>query len=330
MSFKFILYVGIFFFICVPESYALKCQKKSTALVDDSVVIETNVAIPNQLPAGSILYRQPTQTVEVECWVDINGQPGENIFFYINPRNVNLGDDVEVGVTYQGKDYLSSSLTGGKLDIGWNVRGCQNEMVCGWQKESKTMTYSIFFAKKSPAGASKEGPLVPMANYVAFQFDGKGGVRPGTSYNLTVKGLDGFRYVPCVSSIDVFPATIDFGNIRTSSAKAGEVIKEVPFVISERRSCDAIYGVDGYFEPMKADLSGDMTVLLPRNNTSVGISIVNQANQRVVQFRKAFELTPKSSPLGNSAQFSARLKWMTDTPVVGGFEAGAIVNIFYK
>ncbi|QBF26865.1 fimbrial protein [Pseudomonas tructae] len=330
MKYREFIFAALFFLIWIPKSYALKCEQKGTALVSDSYLVNTSVAIPNQLPAGTILYRQPSQTVEVLCWVDINGQSEENIYFYVNPRNVSVGDDIEIGVTYEGNDYLSSALAGGKLDIGWSVRGCPNELVCGSQKESKTMTYSIFFAKKSPAGASKEGPLISMANYMAFQFDGKGGVRPGKSYNLTVKGLDRFRYVPCVSSIDIFPGSINFGRFTSSSAKVGEIIKEVPFVVSERRSCDAVYGVDGYLEPMNAVLSEDMTILLPSNNKSVGISIFKGSGQQAVKFREEFELTPKTSPVGNSAQFTARLQWMTDTPILGGFDAGAIVNIFYK
>ncbi len=323
--------VFLTFFLSIPYSYALKCKEYYDDRTSDWITIDTTTAIPSTLPEGTILWRQPTQTITVACWVDINGQGGEKIYFYTNPNDMDLGDDIEVGVTFQGKDYLYSTLPGGKLDIGWYVRGCPNESVCGIYKERKSMTYSIFFSKKSPASEGREGSLSPLPSYRAFQFDGKGGVRRGKSYNLTIHGLDKFRYVPCASTVSISPSTINFGQISTSGAATGATIKETPFTITERRSCDSVYGVSGYLDPLNATLSFDEKTLIPTDNNSVGINILDLSDQTIIPFKREFVLTAKGAGSQyNSREFLARLKWMVGTPKLGEFNAGATLNIFYK
>ncbi|MDA8481690.1 fimbrial protein [Pseudomonas resinovorans] len=329
MKVKHLPLILLTFFLSIPNSYALIC-KRVDGIIRDSIEIDTNTAIPSTLPEGTILWRQPTRTLTVECWVDIPGHPSEKVYFYPNPDKRDLGDDIEVGVTFQGKDYLYSSLPGGKLDIGWYVRGCAAEP-CGIQKERKRLTYSIFFSKKSPASANKEGPLAPFPWYRAFQLDGVGGVRPGQSYNLTVRGLGDFRYVPCASTVSISPSTINFGPISTSGAAFGATIKETPFTITEMRSCNAVYGVSGYLEPLNATLSSDERTLIPTNNDSVGIAILDPRDQTVIPFKQEFVLTPEGTGSQyNSREFLARLTWMSATPQLGEFNAGATLNIFYK
>ncbi|TYO70649.1 fimbrial protein [Pseudomonas sp. CK-NBRI-02] len=318
------------FLIYAPQSYALKCTQTGTDIINDRILIRDTIAVPNSLPAGTVLWRQPTQRINVQCWVDIQGMPDEKIYFYMNPNNVNLGNEIEIGVTYEGRDYRYSQLPGGKLDIGWSVYGCPKGDTCGWQKESKSMTYSLFFVKKAPAGPNKEGPMTPLADYRAFQFDGVGGVRPGVSYNITALGLNKFRYLPCESSITIQPNVINFGTIGTTSAVNGSVIKEIPFSINEERTCAAVYGLSGYLEPTTATTSSDQTTLIPNDNPSVGISLISQANNKTIPFKKEFELTPKHGATSYRHDFLARLKWTTSRPKAGKFNAGAIVNVFYK
>ncbi|WP_447775972.1 fimbrial protein [Pseudomonas chlororaphis] len=322
-----LLAIGLLFFISIPSSYALKCQKDGA--VSDSTTITTTTAIMNSKPAGTILWRQPTQTIEVECWVDVSGAPDEDIYLYINPAKTELGPDIDIGITYGGKDYLFSSLTEGKLSIGWRVSGCGAGVTCGWQKEKKSLTYSVFFSKKSPAGANKEGLLSPINNYKAFQLDGKGGVRLGSSYNLTVNGLNKFRYVPCTSIVSISPTTVNFGKLSNVNAQIGATITSVPFSINEQRDCDASYGLNANLEPLNATLSSTRDTLIPSNNTSVGISLIKADDQTVVKFKQEFALIPTTTSRNNSRRLLARLKWMT-APKLGPFNAGAVLNIYYK
>ncbi|KAB0532163.1 MULTISPECIES: fimbrial protein [Pseudomonas] len=322
-----LLAVCLLFFLSIPSSYALKCQKQSTSTVNDSTTIATTIAIMNSRPAGTILWRQPTQNINLECWVDILSGD-ENVYFYINPAKIDLGPDIEIGVTYEGQDYLYSSLSGGKLDTKWTIGGCFSEP-CGVGKARRTISYSIFFSKKSPPGANKEGPLSPINNYRAFQLDGKGGVRLGSSYNLTVNGLNNFRYVPCTSTIGISPSTVNFGKISNVNAQIGATITSVPFSINEQRDCDASYGLNANLEPLNGTLSSTRDTLIPSNNTSVGISLIKADDQTVVKFKQEFALIPTTTSRNNSRRLLARLKWMT-VPKLGAFNAGAVLNIYYK
>ncbi|WP_045883156.1 fimbrial protein [Pseudomonas chlororaphis] len=326
MTRKF-LGICLLFFLSIPSSYALKCQRQVTSTINDSTTISTTTAIMNSRPAGTVLWRQPTQSIDLECWVDILSGD-ENVYFYINPAKANLGPDIEIGVTYEGRDYLYSSLSGGKLDTQWRIGGCFSEP-CGRGKAKKTITYSIYFSKKSAAGANKDGPLSPINNYRAFQLDGAGGVRLGYSYNVTVNGLDKFRYVPCTSTISISPSTVSFGKISNVNPVIGGTITAVPFSINEKRDCDASYGLNALLEPSGATLSSTRDTLIPSNNTSVGISLLKADDLSVVKFREEFALIPLTNSRNNSRKFLARLKWMT-TPKLGTFNASAVLNIYYK
>jgi type 1 fimbria pilin len=331
MKIKKLPLIFLTFFLSIPYSHALICQEVSYGTIADSNTIVSALATPSTLPEGTILWRQPMQTLIVECWVDLNGRPGEKIYFYPNPGKLDLGPDIEAGVTYGGRDYLFSSLVGGRLDLGWSVMGCPENDTCGWKKERKTMTYSIFFAKKSPPAEDKEGALTGRYSYLAFQIDGQYGARLGKSYNLTINGLNSFRYLPCASTVSISPSTINFGFIAPSGAKAGATIEETPFTITEKRSCDAVYGVSGNLQPLNATLSSDRETLIPTDNDSVGITILDASDQTVIPFKREFVLSPKGSSFrSNSREFLARLKWMDDKPKLGEFNAGATLNIFYK
>ncbi|MBD2837016.1 fimbrial protein [Pseudomonas sp. JM0905a] len=267
----------------------------------------------------------------VECWVDINGQPADRAYLYANPRNINLGSNIEAGITYQGKDYLFSSLEGGRLNLLWeSVGGCPEGDTCGWKKERNTLTYSIFFAKKSHPTENQEGTLTVQPSWRAFQIEGRKGVRPDKSYNLTLSDLRRFKYLPCASTVSISPSTIDFGPIGTTGAKAGATIEEAPFTITEERSCDAVYGVSGNLQPLNATLSSDAKILIPTDNDSVGITILDAGDQTVIPFKREFVLSPKSSFRSNSREFLARLTWMDDKPKLGRFNAGATLNIYYR
>ncbi|MCB2253885.1 fimbrial protein [Pseudomonas chlororaphis] len=328
MTTRKLLTICFLFFLSIPSSYAMKCQKKGTATVDDSITIATTTAIMNSMPAGTVLWRQPTQSIDLQCWVDVTGAGDENLHLYLNPSNINTGSDIEIGVTYEGKDYLPSKLTGGKVDTGWTIGGCWTP-ACGTGKAERTISYSVFFVKKSPAGANKEGPLSPINNYRAFQLDGRGGVRVGASYNVAVKGLDKFRYVPCTSTISISPSTVSFGKISNVNPVIGGTITAVPFSINEKRDCDASYGLNALLEPSGATLSSTRDTLIPSNNNSVGISLLKADDLSVVKFREEFALIPLTNSRNNSRKFLARLKWMT-APKLGTFNASAVLNIYYK
>ncbi|MFC6301112.1 fimbrial protein [Pseudomonas spelaei] len=107
-------------------------------------------------------------------------------------------------------------------------------------------------------------------------------------------------------------------------------MKEAPFTINEDRTCKVSYGLSAELEPLTSTLSPDKSTLIPDDNTSVGIKIINSDNQQPMEFKKEFLLIPKTTSMQNSRAFVARLIWMTAAPTSGVFNAGAIVNVYYR
>lgn len=110
----------------------------------------------------------------------------------------------------------------------------------------------------------------------------------------------------------------------------GATIKEVPFTINEQRTCSSAYSLIGQLEPLKSTLPANDYTLVPTDNTSVGIRLIDSANQQPMAFQKEFVLTPTTTSINNTRSFAARLIWMTASPTVGAFNAGAILNVYYK
>ncbi|MBH3368243.1 fimbrial protein [Pseudomonas carnis] len=328
MIIKKLILMGCLLLTSIPSAYAMICRTSGSKVIQDSVTITEVIDIPKSAGAKTVLWRQPVQNVDIECWVDIKGSPTENVFLYL--KNTNLGPDIATGITFQGKDYLASTDT--KIDTGWSIGGCgtADPNPCGTGKDKNTLTYSLFFIKKTDVGVAKDGPLLPVADFLSFQLDGKGGTRPSNeSYNVTVKGAK-FKYLLCDPKISISPSTIDFGVISPNDAKQGATIKEAPFTINEDRACNASYGLNAQLEPLTSTLSPDKSTLIPDDNTSVGVKIINSDNQQPMEFKKEFLLIPKTTSMQNSRAFAARLIWMTGTPTAGAFKAGAIVNVYYR
>ncbi|RBH51452.1 fimbrial protein, partial [Pseudomonas sp. MWU13-2860] len=316
----FFMALCLLFMLSAP-SYALKCTSLDNN-VSVRVMVETTFAVPNSLPQKMVLWRQVTQTLEAKCWVDVRGFKEENVYFYLDPKKVDLGPDMDVGVTYNGVDYIKSELSGGKLDTGVGVLACKWDEIkkeCVQDKTIVKFKYSVFLSKKSAKGPPKEGALSVVQSFMAFQFDGKNDVRPGASYNLTVNGLNKIRYIPCESKISIAPNFIDFDGVPASSAQVGRVIRSLPFVISEQRGCSAAYGVNLAFHPKNVRDSTDNTLIVPGNNRSLGVRIVDAEKNKALVLRKEYEFSPVGSGLFYSKRFLAELSWLSQTPQLGRF-----------
>ncbi|MFC6301065.1 hypothetical protein [Pseudomonas spelaei] len=138
MFIKKLILMGCLLLTSIPNAYAMICRTVNSKVTQDSVTITETIAIPNSAAAKTVLWRQPVQNVNLECWVDRKGSPTENVFIYL--KNINLGPDIATGITFQGKDYFSS--TNPKIDTGWSIGGCYttDPDPCGTGKDKRTLT----------------------------------------------------------------------------------------------------------------------------------------------------------------------------------------------
>lgn len=239
-----------------------------------------------------------------------------------------LGDDLELGVSFEGRDFLCSQQAGCKVGTSVFAPACATGANC--TVAYGDITYTLFVSKKSDSSTTPSQLFPTASSLTALQFDGVGGInQQSPSYHLILAGMNQFRSVGCESQVSIVPSSIDFGGISVESARAGATIKEEAFRIDSSKSCNSLYGLSGYLTPVAATLADGNTTLVPANNASVGVQVLDSL-RLPVPFQNEFELVAPSTDLSSSTPFIARLKWMGDAAILGPFSAGATLDIFYK
>ncbi|WP_025810296.1 fimbrial protein [Pseudomonas chlororaphis] len=318
--------------VLTQKSYALACKKDGTQ-ASDTVMISTSIAVPNTLPKDTVLWRSDNYSISVTCWQD-RGAASENVYFYLSPRDTGLtqlGPDLELGIHLNGTDLRCTQLERCRVQLPIRFLPCYVGSGCKDQAQTFPLNFNFFLSKKSPPGPGKEGALTGAATYPAFQLDGAGGmnVSPDSNFVMVLAGLNRLRYIACSSTLSISPKTVDFGGINTIGAQTNKVIKEVPFSITAIKSCNSPYGLNANLTPVAATVADGYT-LVPNNNTSVGISLLKQPSRTAIPFNKEFTLVEYGRDQMVVNNFLAQLKWRTNTPTLGKFNAGASIDVFYK
>jgi len=78
-------------------------------------------------------------------------------------------------------------------------------------------------------------------------------------------------------------------------------------------------------------LTANKDTLVPGNNASVGIQVLDKDTRTVLPFEKEFRLVPQgNTSLEYTSHFIARLYWMSDQAIIGAFNASAKLEVYYK
>lgn len=288
------------------------------------IKLNTTIAIPESAPAGTIIWRMPTKNMNYSCYL---GTKPFEVHAFFNPFNRDLGPDVAVGVTINGTDYYPSTTKkihmrnlptngaehGGQIDIN----------------EINSYNVSLFIVKKSKPKSTPKNSAIVINGYIPYSI----GNENNQKLSIEVAALNDVRIIPCTSTVRIHPNTIDFGHISTLNAIPEREITRTAFTISEQRQCESpsSYGLSGKLQPSaSASLYDNLTTLVPNDNNSVGINILDAETGKQIRFNDEFIITPRQDISSNSKHFEARLKWRTKTPKLGVFNAGAILDVYYK
>ncbi|MGV8400887.1 fimbrial protein [Pseudomonas aeruginosa] len=344
LHFLLLSFVMIFF----QESYAMSCTgagNMNLVKKDDSIL--GSISVPPEIPAGSVIWRSEFYTTSIQCWQDNYYPHPEDVYMYLNIDDAGaskLGDQIELGLEIDGRDYKCSDLTGGlgeycglKLE-GTRFEGCSSHVKdgCIGVKRYATVSYRYFIAKKQNPGASgQSGPVTNASSLTAVQFNGVGGPNHtyGKNFSIYLHDLKYIKYVGCPTTVDIIPRVITFDPVGAHSAKKGNSIgTRKPFDVKVVKPCNAAYGVSGSFRPISGSLEDQDNILVPVNNASVGIRILDKnSNGQVVPFRSEFVLAQSSNQTQDlTRNFEAELLWMSDQAIVGPFNASAQLEVYYK
>jgi type 1 fimbria pilin len=315
------------------SSYAMACSGNGGYTQTD--VIESTVAVPLDLPRDSVLWRSETRTLEVFCWQDQMG-PREYVYLYLNPYN-DMGPNVELGVNLDGIDYRCSITC--RVPISSSVfPGCNKDGGCPEYRMFFRLVYNYFISKKVgplPPGTPPEGPLANVPDpMIAFQLDGEGGMnnKPAKNFRMYLSGVKNIRYVNCSVAMDIFPNLIYFDTGFSYHAEKDKKIDERNFSVSANRQCpSAAYGLDIVFQPAdNSTVSASKDMLIPKDNDSVGIKIMDKSRNNYIEFGKPFDFAPINSNPYIIREFGAQLFWRTNKPKTGEYNAAATVDFYYK
>jgi type 1 fimbria pilin len=328
-----IIALGLF---AAQNSYAVICLKNGNLDIEAPTI--PIIALAPTLPKNTVFWRSEPQTINIECWHEGRGS-AEYVTMYFSPNDPSgtmLGSEVEAGVRLGSKDYRWADFSGGLTFYGSIIPACNVSTGCRSSAVKVPLTFSVFLSKRSAAGPGKEGPVISVNGdgYVVFQIAGMSPPPPppivGVSYAYGIVGLRGLRYVGCASVVDVAPRSIDFGSISSFSAETNRVMRQVSFSITSTKSCDSVYGLTGRFLPLRATVSADKTILIPSNNSSVGIRLLRKENSSAVPIGTDFELVPNTANRVTVKDYIAELRWMSNKAKIGSFDAAVQLEVFYK
>ncbi|HFI2009550.1 TPA: fimbrial protein [Pseudomonas aeruginosa] len=326
-----LLFLGLLLALS-QKSLALTCLKNATD-VSDQISMDTTVAVPIVLPKDTILWRSPNYSVNISCWANQFWNAEEEIYFYLSPKDPGLsmiGPDLEVGLNLDGKDIRCTQVDRCRIKLPYKTLPCRSSAPggCPHLKTNFTLHYNFFISKRSLPGTSKEGPIAGHDSYVIFQLDGIGGPI-ADNFRMVLNGLNQLRYVACSSTLSISPKTLDFGLLQALQAATNQTIKEKPFQITASKNCNSAYGLGALLRPVNSSSTvGD--TLVPGDNKSVGITVLRQEDRSIVPFNKEFQLVEHSKDQVVVKNFLAQLKWMTNAPTLGRFNATAAIDIYYK
>lgn len=312
---------------CPSTSYALSCKLDPSKTAVFKEALGTTLAVPADAPDGTIIWESTERALPVICADDYEMGLDETVYFYINPAKVSVGQGIRVGIRYRSQVITQAS---GTISTGYSsFYGCNWANCTGWDKARFTLNFSVFIEKfgKTPAN----GQASTASEYRVFQLDGKGGLnpKPDSNLNYVITGMNNIRFVPCSPELTITPSVVNFRRALTSSAQVGQVASSANFSLDLIRNCDTPYAVNARFTPVAGTASVIDKLLVPTQNTSVGIALTRQDSNQPVPFGDWFKLSELTTPGLIRNEFRADLIWRAPA-TAGAFEASALVELFFK
>ena len=303
---------------------ALTCKTQGAGETVIRADLGSTVAIPANLPDGSAVWRSERLNLAVECARD---EPGgaEEVFIYVNPDSLQIGQGIRAGLTLNGVDFVQTS---GHVPTQQQAPACTDaSFAC--PSVTFTLPFSVFIQKYGPTPPS--GVASDLHDYRMFLLAGSGRPSrvPDDTLSYVINNLEGLRFVACDAELRVMPETVDFGDVAIRSVRVGEVAAFRRFALATSRTCESPFSLNARITPVSGTLKGD--VLLPVNNDSVGVRITHAGNRSPVPFLEPFHLTDLlEGNYSDTADFNAELVWQTSAPTAGPFSAEVMVDLFYK
>ncbi|MDI3379615.1 fimbrial protein [Acinetobacter sp. V89_7] len=329
MKYYFIIVFLLFFFDTTP-TYAAKCISVYGSSATN-IKINDKIGIVSSLPKGTKLWVGNSVTTTLRCWQESSSM-SELIYLYLNPENISssaLGDQIEIGVTIGGEDFICDSGTSGcKKSIDLYLGSCANGSNCVLNAKNTTITFRPFIIKKSESSQNNSDTVTTLSNYHLLAFGDRRGANLDTSaYQFYIENLNNFKNIPCAANISISPQKIDFGHVSVDLYK-DQLIKEVPFRITLNKTCESVFAISALMNPINSTIQNN--IIIPNDNNTIGIKIYDSSNKNQLLINNEFLLFDYSSQKTQYKNFYAQLNWLKKPYQVGSFNVGVNIDIYYK
>ncbi|MGJ8513864.1 fimbrial protein [Carnimonas bestiolae] len=339
------------------SGWAMQCYEggyggntRHTTMIDREIVVPVNVA------PGTELWRSPEYSATLTCYdTEERGDP-EDAFMYWDPRGElkTLPNSIEVVVHAQGMDYdpltrredwvargtrrpTSTSYCIGPTQEESFLLVFKREKRCA-KPQTFTLTYSISInATGNPPPPS--GRLPSSGTYDVFQIDGPLGINmePNANFSEFLGGLNNIRFTTCNPRVYVEANrgnTVDFGRLAIPrDPQVGQVEKVVGFTVNTSLESEET-GRQCAGKALVASFSSgnpviDESVIMPTSDSGFGIVITPGDSATPILMNQPVTLgTIDGSTM--RTPFRAGLKWLSDKPRPGRFNATATIDVTYQ
>lgn len=317
-----LLWAGV---VLPATSHALSCVEKGTNSTITRETLDSVPAVAADTPNGTIIWESSPRSIQVRCINDQNHDHPEQIYFYVNPAKADVGKGIRVGIRYKGQRITQSD---GAIPTGVYSKDCSNPLLSYCRDPDFLLNFSVFIEKFGTT--PPEGKASQLSSYHVFQLDGAWGLNSAANSNLNyvITGINNIRFVPCSPELTISPSVVNFPK-PSQKASIGQVASSANFRLNLRKDCDTPYTINARFATTPGGGTVINNLLVPSNNSSVGISLSRANSQQALPFNAWFTLQTLMGQGQSSDEFRADLKWRT-TPIPGAFDAAVVVDMYYK
>lgn len=310
----------------------------SSGIYQDRMRVPSTINIPNEVTQGTVLWRSPTISGEFLCKNTPNGQ-SHALVYILNPNKYAdpLGPNLDLGVTYNGKDYTCQSSC--NIELKATLPSCREN--CPGMLVP--FNYSLFIVKKTPPGDNQDDVVTGVTSHKVLQLSGMdaGTDDPIRMWGLTLENLHLIKYIKCPITVGFSTQNIDFGTISSGSAGVDGVAstREVTLFANKDtsglcRGDKTVFSINAFMRaaPLSTVNAGD-NLLIPygadnKPFESVGIQLLR--NKIVIPFNQETTMFEASSEISRSQKLDVNLIWRTDRPEAGRFRGGVIMEFYHR
>lgn len=337
--------------LAAPQAaMALSCKDAQTQAINRLITLNDDIYVSTgDLTPGKLLWRSENFTVTFRCVDDAYMPGGERSYLYWDPatRVANIHPSIKVGVTYQSVNY--ELVKGARLEIGPGTSPPANRTNCSlyWNRsrasscatsQTVTVTFSVYIIATGAAPPAT-GQINDNNTYDLFQVDGVGGLNsnPNSNYRASISGLGRIRFISCNPDIQIRANNgnvVDFGRIPASDAQPGAIARSVPFSVeinmtgeNAGNACSTRALVASFSTTYPVQ---DQTTILPTSDSGFGI-VLADANSPSTPIAMNNTM-PIGVFNGTSVQhgYIASLKWLSNRPRIGPFQATATIDVSFR